>query len=227
MLNDEGPRSLNWPIGLGLLALAVAALPMVPNWLWGQQPEKPAVRSLQISKEDYDVDLAKAQAELDRAEAQLKQKLADLQGKRAALRKKEADHARTKTPEGATTIRIEISGLGGKPEDLAKLIRLLEKVLPGDKKRVITLAGQNTGVVRTVPDRDHLRELYRPVPIESGPIRLPGRAPDVRPLIPSESNPRPAALEKKLDDLLREIESLRRELRSRQPAQPGGFPARR
>jgi hypothetical protein len=219
--NDDGSRFLSWPVGLGLLALAAAALPMLPDWVRCQEAPKPV--ALPARPDDYVADLVKAQDDLDRAEAALKKQLADLRLKREALRKKEADSVRNKAAAGGTTIRIEISGLGAKPEDLKKLIQQLEKLLPGDKKRVIILSGQNTGAMMGGDNAAHRRIGY-PVPVEAGRPGLVDRNSNIqwRPMTPPGADARPAALEKRLDSLLQEIETLRRELRNRQPEKPKG-----
>ncbi len=133
-------------------------------------------------------------------------------------------------------IHIQISGLDMKPEALNDLVKTLEKSLPGKDKRVIVTVGSESKA-GTATQRAGAKRLYRveraeadkPVPAPKPPtpparVTRPGSGADpYRQTLfgtPS-SDKRIDGLEKKLDILLRELESIRREMR-RAPRGGGG-----
>jgi beta-lactamase regulating signal transducer with metallopeptidase domain len=232
ILRGDTPRSLSWPVRLGLLALAAAVLPMLPGWVLGQAPAKETVDEKRFEKRYSDDrrfekkssdELSSAEEELARAYEVLKKKLSELEAKRKDLQKTKTDQYLKSRPEGGTTIRIEISGLAGKPEEIKKLIQQLEKVLPGDKKRVIILSGQRTGVFAPTPQQG--QGIFwggvrgKPDPRLFKPDSTPNFTRN--PVDPAGPGPRVESLDKKLDTLLKEIEMLRRELRKGNKSETG------
>jgi beta-lactamase regulating signal transducer with metallopeptidase domain len=188
-----------------------------------------------------EADLVRKQKELDEARARLEQARRSV-GDRAradVVRSARAVVAGT-APKGVT-IRIEISGLEGKPEELKALIARLEKELPGKDHKVVI-------VPATVLNRPGA--LYRTVPPTPAPPPAPGtvappahvvpgagfpsvappalpRKPVVVPPVglhieregaktpPGKVESRTEELEKKLDNVLKELLELRRELKGR------------
>jgi beta-lactamase regulating signal transducer with metallopeptidase domain len=193
-----------------------------------------------------EADLARKQKELDEARARLekarKQGAETVRGRLQDAQKYYADIvrvARAAAPSQAkagsgVTIRIEISGLEGKPEELKALVARLEKELPGKERKVIIVpasaANRSGTYYRAVPAAQ---------PAPPAPPALPGAA--VKPIIPpapgaiavpkpvielhiereraktppAKSESRAEELEKKLDNLLKELSELRQELKGR------------
>jgi len=232
---QSSSRGLNWSGGLA--ALGVAALLAFYSWAQAQPPaEKPTSGSLvNVFAQIEAPELEKAKSELDKLQADLEKKKAELEAAKARL--KEAQKARaTKTAttaraaRTATTshvIRIEVSGLDEKPEAIKELVKKLEKAVSGDGHKV-------TVTVAADADAGGLRVWgLAPNPVSGvSTIRAPGKPAEVlvqpAPGIPaarglgfgggqSRPDPRVEKLEKKLDALLEELESLRKEMKG-----PGG-----
>jgi hypothetical protein len=178
--------------------------------------------------------LVEAQVDLKTLEADLERKKQELDQAKARLEKARAAAARTAAgaaPKGVT-IRIEISGLEGKPEELKALISRLEKELPG--KVVILAAPQaaawrvtNRAVSPGAPVEASGWKIVTPDAKGAKAVPLAVRFPKddkgaVKP--PAKEEARSEALEKKLDGLLKELAELRRELSGLRAKEP---PARK
>jgi hypothetical protein len=231
IMRGTTPRALTWPGVLAVFSLGALLLPMLPDWGRAQDEEKDPegvrakAREIRAKAREErararetargrGAELAQAQADLAKLEADLKKKLAEVQAARVKLAAaaKAAPGARR---EAGVVIRIEISGLGGKPEEVKALVEKLEKALGGDKRRVIimqartasgTLFGAPGGIRGRGPDPKAPAGSRPPVP------RLPG-LPGTPPTPPAGRDRRIEGMEKKLDSLLKELEALRKDLR--------------
>jgi beta-lactamase regulating signal transducer with metallopeptidase domain len=243
ILRGTTPHALGRTAALAVLGLAFFLLPLVPGLATAQdskaEQEKEragtvlALRALGQAQSDQ-VREAEAALRAKMAEVEaLKKKIADMQKAarekartvRETVRAVEIVKARTarEAGKGGVTIRIEISGVPGTAEDIAKLVKDLEKAMPGKDRRVIVLQGGRLHV-EPVPAQPGAR------PAAGAGVRLRVVTPPATPKTPSPAAHRhgmPAAqdtLEKRVDALLRELEALRQELKSRRPgagARPG------
>jgi hypothetical protein len=185
-------------------------------------------------------DVAALEAQLKQLEADLKQKLADIEKAKATLQAAREAKSRDNTPAGAgkgpVVIRIEISSGEGPVEGILKeFLQKLEKELPGKGKvllmrtadpRVIgvrAITGQPYGYAPVVPPAPGGLPAW-PVPGMGLPaLPVPGMG---VPALPGVGLPmggvgvnpadlRMMDLEKKLDKLLKELESLHREMKEK------------
>jgi hypothetical protein len=132
----------------------------------------------EVTKEGFRVELKKAApvetararlvetlVDLKALEADLLRKQQELEQARARLEKARAAASRTAAvavAQKGVTIRIEISGLEGKPEELRALVARLEKELPGKDHKVLILAGPQADAWRIT------NQLVRPgAPVEA------------------------------------------------------------
>jgi beta-lactamase regulating signal transducer with metallopeptidase domain len=245
ILRGTTPTGMGSSAALGVLVLAGLLLPLLPGPGRSQDEPTRGPKALGVVVKQREV----ASDELDRANDELKKKLAEIDllkkkimvmkqvevekahralvEKIAVVRKRQADVATS--GHGGVTIRIEISGLSGKSEEITKLVTELEKVLPGKDRKVlvvrgtqvsgrpVVIAGRMAGV--KVEPAPKVRPPTPPAPAFPGMPALPGVAP--RPGMGGGIH-RPAdGLEKKVDALLKELEALRRELHQRR-GPPGG-----
>jgi beta-lactamase regulating signal transducer with metallopeptidase domain len=241
IMRGTTPAGLGRSSGLAVLGLALLLLPLGPVLGLAQtdnEDPKAKVRFLlsEVKKEAASPDLKQIEADIaakaDELE-KLKVKLALLKKKvsaeaeaqkraagalKRALVERKIDVGRyvaSATRQAGPVIRIEISGLSMKPEELKELVDKLEKSLPGKEKRVIVMVGaggavNRVGVVRGIA-------VSPPVPKVVLP-GVPGRPP-TPPVPPGDK--RIDSVEKKLDQLLRELEAIRKELRG--PRRPGAI----
>jgi hypothetical protein len=240
ILRGRTPHSLGRGAALVVLALAVLLLPLVPGLGQAQQEEKKATREFggALAKQPNPAD------DLGKARDALKQKLAEVEALKkkieelaVAERQKAADreqargravqggqlkHLRetrsTATARGGVVVRIEISGLSGKPEEITALVKDLEKILGGKDKKVVI-----------VQDRATVLQARGLAPVQVQPgvrwvvpaARQPGKVPAGQPgagweVVPAGKPPSaagPGNVEKKVDALLKELEALRSELK--------------
>jgi hypothetical protein len=183
------------------------------------------VRAVKVRAAKAELD--KVQADLDKLEADLKKKLAAVQAARAkvALAKLKRDlearaRAAAASRKEGVVIRIEISGLAGKPEELKALVNKLEKVLGGEKRRVLILRTPADGQ----PRRDGARWTIKPAP--PGRVVIPSTGSGGwKVKVATPANKRLDSLEKKLDSVLKELEALRRELKRGGARPPADRPA--
>jgi predicted RNase H-like nuclease (RuvC/YqgF family) len=251
ILGGNTPHGLTRANGLIVFGLALFLLPLVP--VWGQAQEDPEAKKRIVLR--LAEDTKAAQTDLKAAEAEIEKRaaeLAALKAKMAAMKAKLAAEARAKAAEALArvrvaagqrtagpVIRIEISGLDLKADELKELIKKLEAVLPGKDKKVIIQVGADRKV--EVFDARSVRERVRfgaggaggtvvvvprapepparpgaPVRARAGVVVRPGVAPPGVPAAPPGEK-RIEALEKKLDLLLRELEALRKEMSKSRP----------
>jgi beta-lactamase regulating signal transducer with metallopeptidase domain len=250
ILTGKTPHGLGRSNGLVVLGLALFLLPLVPVWGRAQDAVE---RKTVINERDIEVgaaaqesaDAKKIEADIEKKAAELallKARMAEL--KRATLessKKKLADaikevQKRVVVQRSATpAIRIEISGLDMKADELKDLVKKLEAVLPGKEKRVVIVAGTDprTGVVLgmggaggTYAYRLRSGEAVKAPPAAGWgvPRSATPPGPGAAPAAPGTPAPPPVArpgstdrridgLEKKLDLLLRELEALRKDMR--------------
>jgi hypothetical protein len=202
----------------GLAALGVAALLALYSWAQGQPPAEPVPVEAVLEVVPDEPGVEQAQAELKRLQADLEQKKADLERARAALRDAEQKARAAKKAKGTRVLRIEIIGLDEKPEAVKEVIKKLQDAVSGEGRKVIVreVPGDEKGGVRfwSVPGGAKPMIAGQAVPM------LPGKAPQPGPMMGagvgrgrSGSDPRVDQLEKKLETLLQELESLRKELK--------------
>jgi beta-lactamase regulating signal transducer with metallopeptidase domain len=237
ILRGNTPHGLGRSSGLVVLGVALALLPFVP--VWGRAQDKPVEaetlreRLLLLQQEGAANDLKKMQAEIEKRAAEL----AELKAKMIKMKQKEADEANARKKaevlraggilalrggSGGPVIRIEISGLQMDAKDLKKLAEALEKTLPGKEKRVIILGGNDPrGAILRLERAKGALHLYQKA-LEAPKPKLPLDA--LVPRSPAPTDKRIESVEKKLDRLLRELETLRKELRPGGPPGGGGNP---
>ncbi len=207
ILRGTTPHALGRTTALAVIGLALLLLPLVPAPARAQdekpKPERPATRPIDTERGASD--------DLRRVSDALQQKLAEVEAlkhkldtlKKAQLEAQRVDALKqarvVRVAPPGVTIRIEISGLSGKSDEITRLARELQKAFPGKSVQVSIQPGGRHGA-GTV--------LYRPVEV----VRAP-------------KGPFPAgSIEKKLDALMREMEALRKELRARPTPPPGPRP---
>jgi hypothetical protein len=229
IMRGTTPHALGRLAGLTVIGLALLLLPLVPGLGHGQDntPKAPEPKSGDTKEMPRDAsDLARARDELKRKleEVEVLKRKIDLIRRAEELRR--ATTKAAPAPAGAT-IRIEITGLSGKPEEIAALVKDLKKALGGKDKKVYILIGRS-------PAGGGAGWVIRPVTQPPMPGRLievlptPGPAPKVKVRDRGLYARQPDGLEKKVEALLRELEALRRELRelkTRPPTPPGAPPA--
>lgn len=225
IMRGTTPHDLSRSAALAVFGLALTLLPFVPSPSYAQQEEKKeAFRVIQ-----REGDLQRLEEEMKRKQEELEQlriKLREMARARAEEAKKQAEIIRKradrpavearpgKRSEGAV-VRIEISGIDLKPEQMKDLAEKIEKLIPGkDRKVFITRGGDGPQPFKVVVPRmleggkKIDLEVVRPAPVRTKNAPRP------------EADRRIDNLEKKLDSVLRELESLRKEMRG--PARRGG-----
>jgi beta-lactamase regulating signal transducer with metallopeptidase domain len=229
------PRALSRTAALVVLALGGLLLPWLP--VWGQDRPKPAApgnaapEARPVAVDPFQPkaapapELAQLEAELKKLQADLEKKKAEIELNRARmelerarrvkeLEAKRGEAAGGKLASGSVVIRIEITGLEGKPEELKEMLKKLEKELPGKNKVIIltaedrrpTVAGM-WGAMMGGAAKTASAPPGKTPPAAAGPTTphmMFGPLPDGR----------LGAVEKKLDVLLKELEALRQELKS-------------
>jgi len=209
------------PLGPGRAAgflvacLAVVLLPSVPALVLADDEAKGDVIRF--------VELKKSGDDLRALETELKKKqdeIAALKEKVEAIKRK----AVQATPKYSAGIRIEISGVDLKPEDLKKLVEALEKGLPGGKERkVIVLKATGTDrVTWAVPGvpKEGQHAPKHEFRFEVKPKVVTPPVPVMPPMPGAPGDKRVDNLEKKLDAVLRELEALRKAMRPREDKAP-------
>jgi beta-lactamase regulating signal transducer with metallopeptidase domain len=219
ILRSATPHRLGLTAGLAVLGLAFFVLPLLPA-LAQQEREKPMPRDEQPEHRKHDGD------HVERMKDELRKKMADIERLQDQIQKtmKEREAARHKEEKGhgkgVQMIRIEISGLDGKPEDIKKLVETLEKMLPGKERRILVLrAGHQPGQPhpgvhpqpRPQPGQPRI-EIHRPAAPGQPQAPIAPRPPHAP--VPTHDK-RIDGLEKKLDGIMRELELLRGEMKRR------------
>jgi beta-lactamase regulating signal transducer with metallopeptidase domain len=239
ILTGKTPHGLGRSNGLAVLGLALFLLPLVPVWGQAQtaaEEEKRAIINLIESDDAPGGDAKKLEAEVEKKVAEL----AELKARMAQLKKLAAELARKKAADALSrarvargqrstgpVIRIEISDLNLKADELKDLVKKLETVLPGKEKRVLIVTSKDQRVETVLGGRSGatIRGRFRSdaeapkapmagpgVPSRPAPPMRPGMAPPGG-IRAGSSDRRIDNLERKLDQLLRELEALRRDMR--------------
>jgi beta-lactamase regulating signal transducer with metallopeptidase domain len=229
ILRGNTPHALGRSSWLVVLGLAVLLLPFVPGL--GQTQEGPRTRDqvflyrAVLAPQPGDPDLQKLQAEIEKRAAEiahLRAKLEQLKAEKAKAaqdgRERQLGTSGREAGRGGPVIRIEIIGLSAKPDELKKLAATLEKMLPGKEKRVlISLGAQPKGIFFRV-EGGRMGD-----PVLRGAVPVPGAGlPPLPGMLPPGPHPG-AATEKRLDNLekalqgvIRQLESLRKDIRDGQ-----------
>jgi beta-lactamase regulating signal transducer with metallopeptidase domain len=231
ILSGTTPRAMTWRGGLTMLGLA-ALLPLLPAWVRAEPPnpeqqlleaKKALDRELQAARDaavkaeeaDRSADIKQLEAEIQKRAAEIKDLTRRLQELKAQLAGPmpmrpgagavalpgfpgAPPQAWDALPKGATGKRVVILQHDDRMLGAALGQGVLYELVPGEKGTLI------------------LRPIQKPVmpprAIEAAPPALPGR--------PGGSG---ADLEKRLEAILRELEDLRQEMRSK-PRTPGVKP---
>ncbi len=245
ILRGATPAVMGRPMSLAVLALAALVLPLVPALAEAQAPPPPVSRAADVDKDvlifkaddrepvrfiarlDGADDLKKLEAEL----ARKAEELAELKRRLDAARSRPAV-ARLPEAKGGVTITIHIDG--GKPEEIAALLKRIREAA-GDKRVFFDakLPGGRPaeGKVIILLDRDgQLRYGVPGVAAPPPPPRVPAPPPAVRVPVtaPPIAVPTPRKnAEERIDALMRELEALRRELKAAPGTRaPGLAPSR-
>lgn len=204
IVNGKMSRVLGWGGLLTLLGLGVVLLPLVPRWATAQAPppvDRPPASVPKDSKPN--LDRAKDEiAELEKRLSQLRAELRETEDKLAAAKKHLGDTQNSKPEE---RVILKLQGADGKIQtiELPPGVRLIYGPVP---------AGPNTG-----PPLPNPRQYGEPTREP-----LPGKGPAFTPLPPGAGKTDGGNLERRLDDLTRELEELQRELRRQPtPSRPG------
>lgn len=245
ILKKTTPHSLGRPGAAAVLALGAMLLPLMAGTSRGydeeQQPPakvKPAEeKKLFFDREVKEGDLAKAEAELKaqmEAIERARQRLAE--ARRAFA---EREKGKGEPHKGGAVIRIEISGVEGDPKQIEKLVKDIEKMVPGKDRRVIVLRGH---------DKDGKWEFGRPgqgfrwdgewggpagkgffgpMPGGGGPAKPAGKqppekqpvkpdggkpAPEKQPAKPEGGKPGGPSPDRRIDELERKLDAVMRAL---------------
>ncbi len=226
------PRGLDRAGVLALLGLGLL-VPLWPHWAQADPPEAPPAGVPAA------VDLEREQDELKRLEAELQKKLAEVRELEARLKARAADQARgnvealrkrlilvekeraeraaaevrerpdlvrAQVGQRGTVIRIEIVGTD-KADEIKDILRRIEKELGGKGRIRVAIEERREGNAVSAPRAlpgERVRPRFAPPDVPMGP------RPPVR-----------DSLERKLEDLQRELDALRREIRD---TRPGGGP---
>ncbi len=247
ILGGKTPHGLGRSNGLVVLGLALFLLPLVPVWGRAQDTIKSRVvineRNFDFTAAP-DVDLKKLDADIQKKVAEL----AELKARMEQLRRAAEATARLRTADAlkmmagmaaqrsaGVTIRIEISDPNMKSADLQELIKKLQSAL-GKEKRIMVVVDEKFRAEAGATKSAASTYYYRTAAPEKTPPPVPGAL--QKPEKPAygggykstimtgpagassaRTDRRIDSLEKKLDQLLRELESLRKDIRK------GGPPA--
>jgi hypothetical protein len=230
IMRGNTSRALTWP---GLLAVFALGALLLPARMQAQPPapkDKAGDRRVEVGGPE----LSKAADDLAKAEVELKKKMQEIEAMRAriaALKKMQDARSRLEgllkvAPRmpgtGGVTIRIEISGLNLKPEEIKDLAKKLEAAVPGGKRQVIILGKDSRpgdGVrFWLVPDGASKKvKIKSPPKTKVVPGAPPGKGPGA-----AAPDKRVEKIEQALEKVLREVEALRREVRDlRSAPRPG------
>lgn len=219
ILRGVTPHRLGRTATLATLLLAALSLPLLPGWA-GAQREGQKEEGLVAPRAAAGLAPLVAADDLKRLEAELARKAAELEALKKRLHDMRAA-PKGQPPvagrpgvfgaraQGGGTIVIQISGLTGKPEEIEVIAKKLKEVLPGGDKRVIINTGGHSGMYL-----EALRKHYG----EGRPALLVPPTPPAPPAPPAAR--RGGDIERKLDELMRGLEELRREIRGGRG--PGG-----
>jgi beta-lactamase regulating signal transducer with metallopeptidase domain len=217
IMRGTTPRSLTWPGCLGVVALGLTFLPMVPA-LSGQAPsQEEAEKSVADEQEaKRALDAAKANLELQRAALEQRQaevELAAVKLKEAQVQRQQAIRSsiQTRGPvieedevEKKATYRIEITLPADGSVNAKEIVEKIKKVLPEELRSSI---------------------FFRPVPVT---VRLQPVHPGSQVGLGNSSDKRINDLEKKLEKVLQELRDLRKQMKEPRPrssATPPPVPA--
>jgi hypothetical protein len=174
------------------------------------------LKALEADVKRKQAELAALKARLEQARKRLEAKAKVTEERVRARLVRAGQLAAGEAKKGGVTIRIEISGLEGKPEELKALLERLEKELPGKDRTVIINRGSAPyGLWQLSPAPP-----ARP-PAAGGASTPAPRAITIPPAgvrierAPGKPEARTDELEKKLDNLLKELSELRQELKGR------------
>jgi hypothetical protein len=226
------PRALSWRGLLVVVALGSLLLPALP--MWAQPGASPLRKGEDEDKKNEDIKAA--EAELQRARAALKQAEDELRDKtdqvRAAQEKVRASHARVQqlsgSPQPTEERRVIILRMekDGKQEDgVIALPARVDAQLLDELRRLLTKAkedpkdiDQAIELLNRIRDPKPVTPVYPrpPVPAVVPNIPLPPARGVGRPPIPTPPggvDPRLQNLERRLDEMMRELQRLRQEIR--------------
>jgi beta-lactamase regulating signal transducer with metallopeptidase domain len=211
IMRGSTPRALTWGGLLAVAALGLVLLPVRPTW--AQAPAKVDFVVQKADKDARDADaeqkVAELKAHLEAAQAQFKQAQANLE--RAQRQLKEAAE-RLATAGGA---KARLAGAGGgqvsitirTPDGKTQTFTVPDGKLPEDvANKIFSIQRKVESKVENKLEGQHKTEEPKG---KGSTLSAPRVTPDGR----SQD------LEKRLDRLMQEIESLRKELRSRNPGE--------
>jgi hypothetical protein len=210
-------RPLSWWAGLAFFGVAALLAPARPAQ--GQDDPKKradALRARDVLKLRLDsLQLepqprgAKSDVALDKEESELLLRLAKVRAARRRLA--DAREAEARKKGGTVHVHIEITASSADLKALQEVLKKLGTVLPTEGKRTIRMRGvAEDRLWKVVPGAPGARVVPAP------PMKAP-ELPKVRFLLRGPGDGRIDALEKKLDDVLKQIEALRRELKAPRP----------
>jgi hypothetical protein len=217
IMRGSTPRALTWSGLLAVAGFGIVLLPVLPTWaqtpsedkisyrlavdnLIEQQKAQAEAQKAQAESAAQKAALAKAKMEFEQAQAQLKEAQANLKqaAERLAL-------VSGKAKLGPSQMTITIRTPDGKTETIT--VPTDVKIIPEQARVILNKLGERGA-----------NEFRVKVLDESPAPKKPGAAPEPPKKTPPEA--RNQDLEKRLDRLMQEIESLRKELRLRKPVEP-------
>jgi hypothetical protein len=229
IMRGTTPRSLTWAGCLGLASLGLVLLPVLPSWAQTESIQKEVevelrrararqeaeerVRRVAQDERARAVDVEKARAELDEAKVRLEAMLTQLEHAKAQLKLAQERLA-------------QLEGRRGEKKTEAK-ITITIKDAEGNVRTIEVPSGADVirRIERELPKKFEFDIKPRTAPLPPTPPTPP--APVARPA-PGRPAPAPDArmrdLEKRLDGLMKEIESIRREMRTPRPREDPNKP---
>jgi len=240
ILSKTTPHSLGRAGAMAVLGLGVMLLPLVAGVSRGDEEEQqpPPRGGTFQGQEKEKVFPRKAEGvDLDKLEADLKQQLEAIarakqrieEARRAMAEKEKAAAEKARQAEkgreggkGGATIHIVISGVEADPKQIEKMVKEIEKIVPGkDSKVMVTRHEHKDGKEHGFqfkfkgPEGGAWSGKATQSKVEVRPPAVTGPALPMTPRPPQfgGDNKRVEELEKKLDAVIRELESMKKELK--------------